>query len=91
MSGNGERYFSKRCGTETSPDVTVAIAVPGTTRMSALRWQLFSHGSSALLHRFVLGRSLVFAAKFSMSLGLIISMESAREGTRTPTDFSTRS
>jgi hypothetical protein len=27
---------------EKSPDVTVAIAVPTTTRMPALRWQLLS-------------------------------------------------
>ncbi len=40
MSGNGERYFSKRCGAETSFDVTVAIAVAAPTRMPALRWQL---------------------------------------------------
>jgi hypothetical protein len=39
MSGNGERYFSKRSGPETSRDVTVAIAVRATTRLPALRWQ----------------------------------------------------
>jgi hypothetical protein len=59
---------------ETSPDVTVVIPVPTTTRMPALRWQLLPT-QLALLQGRVLGRSIIFDANFSMLLPLAILLK----------------
>ena len=40
MSGDAERYFSKRSDVKIKPDATVAIAVPEATGTPALRSQL---------------------------------------------------
>jgi hypothetical protein len=69
VSGEAQRYFSKRSDVKIKPDATVAIAVPEATGTPALRSQLLL---TAVPHYYMvssLGEALFLLRNFHVAYG----------------------